>query len=182
MSTHDPRTVESVFHTLLNPDADFVEAARSLGLTLAQFLVIAESPPVTEAIDALEKLGQLRARALLAVSSHAAIAALNRIATSEPETPTARETVRKAAAQILRMAAKAEAAEIPLRNAEGVAESSRRAEACAAEHDKQAASATARNPATHQEHSTHRAEGAIEPTDAVATNGVPEARAGAPPR
>ncbi|HZW11016.1 MAG TPA: hypothetical protein VFF69_14030 [Phycisphaerales bacterium] len=104
-----PETVQAVLRALLNPNADFVEAAAALGLTPAQFLAIAESPPVTQAIQALEQLSQLRARTLLALSSHAAIAALTRIATSEPETPTARETCRKAAAQILRMAAKAEA-------------------------------------------------------------------------
>lgn len=126
---HTQETIEVVFRALLDPSADFLDAAAELGVPLTEFLEIAESPQITEAIEALEKLAAIRERALLARASHTAIAALERIADSDPETPGARETARKAAAQLLRMSAKAEAAAsaapnaVPLRPAEGVAES-----------------------------------------------------------
>jgi hypothetical protein len=104
---HTQETIEAVFRALLDPSADFIDAATELGLPLTEFLKIAESPHIAGAIEALEKLAAIRERALLARASHAAITALERIADSEPETPGARETSRKAAAQVLRMAAKA---------------------------------------------------------------------------
>ncbi len=132
---HTQETIEAVFRALLDPSADFLDAAAELGIPLTEFLEIAESPQITAAIEALERLAAIRERALLARASRTAIAALERIADSDPETPGARETARKAAAQLLRMAAKAEAAasaardSIPLRPAEGAADSSRPEEA-----------------------------------------------------
>jgi len=110
---HTQETIEAVFRALLDPSADFLDAAAELGIPLTEFLKIAESPQITEAIATLEKLAAIRERALLARASHTAIAALERIADSDPETPSARETSRKAAAQLLRTAAKAEAS-LPL--------------------------------------------------------------------
>ncbi|MBK7404122.1 MAG: hypothetical protein IPJ41_05695 [Phycisphaerales bacterium] len=117
METHNHRahqdTLEAVLSTLLDPHADFLEAADQLGLPLTEFLSLAESPPIIQAIEALERLAELRARALLARSAHTAIAALERIAAGEPQTPGATETARKASAQLLRMAAKASATRPP---------------------------------------------------------------------
>lgn len=105
---HTHQTTEAVFHALLDPGADLVESARSLGLTLAEFLEIAESPQVTGAIEALERLAEIRTRAITARAAHTAVAALERIAAGDPQTPGAVETCRKAAAQILRLAPKPE--------------------------------------------------------------------------
>ncbi len=106
MHTHE--TTEAVLRTLLDPEADVIDSAGQLGLTLAEFLQIAESPPVLQAIEALERIAEIRKRALLARSAHTAVAALERIADGDPQTPGAVETCRKAAAQILRLAPKPE--------------------------------------------------------------------------
>jgi hypothetical protein len=110
---HTQETIEAVFRVLLDPNADFIDAANELGLPLTEFLKVAESPQITGAIEALEKLARIRERALLARAAHTAIAALERIADTDPETPSARETARKAAAQLLRMAAKGPAPSDP---------------------------------------------------------------------
>jgi hypothetical protein len=100
---HTPETIQAVFHALVDPAADLSQAAQQLGLSLPELLEIAESPQVTAAIEALEKLAAIRARAVTALAAHTALAALAHIAASDAQTPGGVETRRKAASQILRM-------------------------------------------------------------------------------
>ncbi|MBK7403580.1 MAG: hypothetical protein IPJ41_02820 [Phycisphaerales bacterium] len=100
-----PETTQAVFAALLDPAADLLELSNELKLPLTEILAIAESPEITAAIEALERLALIRSRVQIALSRHTAIATLERIAAQEAQTSSALETARKAAAQILRIAA-----------------------------------------------------------------------------
>ncbi|MBK7403818.1 MAG: hypothetical protein IPJ41_04085 [Phycisphaerales bacterium] len=102
MSTH--QHTQAVFAALLDPATDLIDLSNELQLPLTEILEIAESPQITAAIEALEKLAAIRSRVQVALSLHTAIATLERIAAQEPQTASATETTRKAAAQLLRMA------------------------------------------------------------------------------
>lgn len=108
-----PETTQAVFAALLNPATDLLTLAHDLQLPLDEILAIAESPEVAAAIEALERLAHIRARIQIALGLHTAVATLERIAAQDSQTPAATETTRKAAAQLLRMAASTNAEREP---------------------------------------------------------------------
>lgn len=108
-----PDTRMDILRDLFYDNINTIDLCRKHGMSLDELQAVVDAPDFQHAIDVLMHIEAQRARALAPTRRERALETLERVAAVTPTTPTQCETVRKAAAAVLRAATPRRTADAP---------------------------------------------------------------------
>lgn len=102
-TVHTPALTTQLFSDILNSTLSTFEICRRNDINIDQLRAVAESEHFRYSVECMRAIHAARTDAMLPAMQARALGALDAIASQDPTTPTHTETVRRAAAAVLRL-------------------------------------------------------------------------------